>query len=263
MLTLVSTPIGNLKDISQRALEALKECDCILCEDTRHSKILLNAHEIDKPLISYHQFNEKKRIDELMGKIESGKTFCLISDAGTPGICDPGQALIDACHKRGVTVSILPGPCAFSCALAVCGFEHERAQFGGFLSKKEGERKTQLISALAYRGVSLFYETPHQIAKTLLDLEKLDAERQICLVRELTKRFEEIVRGTAKELQCVKAKGEFCLVISQGKKEWSFEPKTFVKELMLSFDLPVKEAIKIAADLGSVSRQDLYRDWHT
>ncbi|MCP5491542.1 MAG: 16S rRNA (cytidine(1402)-2'-O)-methyltransferase [Chlamydiales bacterium] len=263
MLTLVSTPIGNLKDISLRALEALKECDCILCEDTRHSKILLNAHGIDRPLMSYHQFNEKKRIDELMERIEAGETFCLISDAGTPGICDPGQILIDACHDRGIAISIIPGPCAFASALAVCGFQYERAQFGGFLAKKEGERKMQLISALAYQGVSLFYETPHQIAKTLSDLEKLDAKRKICLVRELTKKFEEVVRGTAKELQSVNAKGEFCLVISKGEVDWSFEPKMFVKELMQSFNLTVKDAIKIAADLGRISRQDLYRDWHS
>lgn len=264
MLVLVSTPIGNLKDISERSLEALRDCDLILCEDTRHSKKLLDAYEISTPLLSYHKFNENERANQILKRLEEGQTLCLISDAGTPGICDPGQKLVEMCHAKGIPVSATSGPCAFVCALSLCGFEYERFQFGGFLPKKSGELKKTLIKALLYSGVSCFYETPHHILDTLKVLKMLDPDRRICICRELSKHFEEVRIGKPEELLDITLKGEFCLILDQGEKKPLFEGdlKTLVNELVTDFNLSTKEAIKIAAELGHFSKQDLYREFH-
>lgn len=261
MLILVSTPIGNLKDISNRAIETLKACDLILCEDTRHSQKLLNTYDIQKHCLSYHQFNEKERLPELISKLKEGQTIAMISDAGTPGICDPGQLLIQMCHSEGITVSAIPGPCAFTSALALSGFDLPY-QFIGFLPKKLGQRQTTLIKALCYEGSTAFYETPHQIHATLELLHKLSPKRQICLVRELTKQFEEVKLGLPSELLGVTTKGEFCLVIEKQTTHYQGDLKALVNELIASFDLSPKEAIKIAAELGHFSKQELYKDFH-
>ena len=257
MLILISTPIGNLADISARALDALKTADLILCEDTRHSQILLNHYAISKPVQSFHQFNEKKREDALIDKLQAGANIALISDAGTPAFCDPGQKLIARCHQEGIPVSSVPGPCALITALTLSGFEFPPFQFGGFLPKKG--LKNTLIRALFYPGVSCFYDTPHHIETTLSTLHTLNPNRTICIARELTKKHEEILHGKPGELKPT-LKGEFCLIIDRGPPPPG-DLTALVENLQKTFQIPQKEAIKLAADIAHVSKQDLYRNY--
>jgi 16S rRNA (cytidine1402-2'-O)-methyltransferase len=156
MLYLVATPLGNLKDITLRAIETLKTCDYILCEDTRHSRFLLDEYQIDKPLKSFHQFNEKEMEDKVIADIKNGKEIGLISDAGTPGICDPGEALVQRCYAENLPFTAIPGPSAWVMALALCPFNKDHVQFVGFLPKKEEERKRILASTLTSTATSNF-----------------------------------------------------------------------------------------------------------
>ena len=259
-LVLVSTPIGNLSDLSKRGLETLKSADLILCEDTRRSSVLLNAYGVKNSLKSFHAFNERKSEDALIDKLKSGQTIALISDAGTPAICDPGQKLVKRCHEENITVSAIPGPSALIAALSLSGFESPPFQFGGFLPKKAGELKTTLLNALCFPGPSIFYDTPHHIQDTLDLLKELAPTRQLCLVRELTKQFEEVVVGNASELNLV-LKGEFCLVIDRGEMP-SGDPKALVTYLQNTFNLSQKESIKLAAEISKTSKRDLYQQWH-
>lgn len=261
MLILISTPIGNLADISERALDALKTSDLILCEDTRHSGILLHHYGIKRPLQSFHQFNEKKQEDKLIEKLQTGATITLISDAGTPAFCDPGQKLVDRCHNEKIVVSAIPGPCAVTMALSLSGFEIPPFQFGGFLPKKQGELKTTLLRALFYPGVTCFYDTPYHIEDTLAALKDLAPERRLCIAREMTKKHEEILRGKASELKPT-LKGEFCLIIDRGPPPPE-DLKALVSRLQKTFDLSEKSAIKIAAEIAHVSKQDLYSSYQS
>ena len=173
MLYLVSTPIGNLSDITHRAIETLKSVDYILCEDTRRSSILLKAHGITTHLKSFHKFSEKREEERVVENLKSGKSIALISDAGTPGIADPGQRLVARCRKEGISVTSLPGPSAPIVALTLSGFSMERFQFLGFLPKKTSERKQLLNSMLFYSGVSIFFESPKRIQATLKEIDTL------------------------------------------------------------------------------------------
>ncbi len=217
MLYLVATPIGNLGDLTYRAVELLKEVDLILCEDTRHSRRLLDRYEIARPLSSYHKFNIREREEKILLALEEGKKIALISDAGTPGINDPGADLVSACCERGIAVTHLPGPCAAINALVVSGLPTDRFQFLGFLPKKSGQRERMLKEALAYPGTTIFYESPHRIAKTLKQLDTLEPRAQVVMARELTKKFEEVRRGSPSDLhascETKKPKGEIVLLI--------------------------------------------------
>ncbi len=265
MLYLVATPIGNLADISYRAVEMLRTCDYILCEDTRHSQILLRHYQIDTPLKSYHQFNEKKREEEILADLEQGKTIALISDAGTPGISDPGCGLVQACLKKQIAVSALPGPCALIQALILSGFAAEPFQFAGFLPKPLSERKERLIELLHYPGTSICYESPHRLVETLSEIALLDPERQLCVLRELTKLHEERRAGTAGALcahfQDVPPKGEIVLLIEGNRCEIDYSaltPEQHVEQLQESYGLSLKEAIKLAAALRQVPKRTIY-----
>lgn len=216
-LYLVPTPVGNLEDMTYRAVRILKSVDFILAEDTRTSGVLLNHYQIDKPLMSYHMHNEHQKVGVWVSKILSGQTVALISDAGTPGISDPGFLLVRACLEAGVKVECLPGPTAFVPALVQSGLPCERFVFEGFLPVKKG-RKTRLDSLIAEKRTLVFYESPHKIIKTLTDLvEVLGAERPASLSREISKKFEETLRGTLTELQAHfqehPPKGEMVLVV--------------------------------------------------
>ena len=256
MLILVATPIGNLQDISLRAIEALRSCDLILCEDTRQSQILLQQHAISRPLQSFHAFNEKQREDQLIQKLQSGETLCLISDAGTPAICDPGQRLIDRCHLDSIPVTAIPGPCSITTALSLSGFVMPPFQFGGFLPKKPSPLKDTLINALLYPGVSAFFVPPHQIEKALALITALDPDRLLCIARELTKKFEEIQRGPARSLS-PNPKGEFCLIIDRGQPPEG-DLTAVTQELQERFDLSQKDAIKLAADICNIPKRTAY-----
>lgn len=217
MLTFVPTPIGNLGDITLRAIETLRDADLIACEDTRHSLKLLNHLEISKPLTALHDHNEDKRIPELLKKAKAGEKIAIISDAGTPCLSDPGHRLLKAARDAEVSLTVLPGPSAITTALVASGFPPHPFSFHGFLPVKKGKRGKQLQAALDSAETTLFFESPHRIPSTLEILAELSPETKICVARELTKKFETLHHGTTTELNAQfagkKAKGEIVLLI--------------------------------------------------
>jgi 16S rRNA (cytidine1402-2'-O)-methyltransferase len=200
MLYVVSTPIGNLGDITLRALDALKSVDVIAAEDTRHSGMLLKRFEIKKPLLSYHEHNEAMRAAQLVERLATGEDVALITDAGTPGLSDPGARLIRECIKRGLPFTIIPGPSSILAALVGSGFSTEKFCFRGFLPIKNGQRKRELLAAVNREETTIFFESPYRLTKTLAACIEIMPDRQLCVARELTKKFEEFRRGTASEL---------------------------------------------------------------
>jgi len=218
MLYVVATPIGNLGDITLRAVEALKSADVIAAEDTRHSGLLLKHLEIKKPFVSYHEHNEAARTLQLVERLARGENIALITDAGTPGLSDPGLRLIRECIKRELPFTIVPGASSILAALIGSGFSTERFFFGGFLPVKPGQRERELQAAAEREETSIFFESPYRLTKTLAVCIDVMPERQLCVARELTKKFEEFRRGVASELlahyQAHPPKGEIVLVIS-------------------------------------------------
>lgn len=219
MLILVSTPIGNLEDISYRAIESLRSAKYILAEDTRHTGRLLCHYEIQTPLKSFHQLNEARREREILADLSAGWQICLVSDAGTPTISDPGKRLVQACIQRGISLYAIPGACAFLTALVISPFPSEPFQFLGFLPKKKQRRMKLLQEALSYSGTTLAYESPHRLLQSLEMLAQLEPLRLLFLSRELTKRYEESTWGTSRELLIQwqrkdKIRGEWVLLIS-------------------------------------------------
>ncbi len=194
ILYLVSTPIGNLGDITFRAVEVLKNVDLIACEDTRHSRILLDHYGIQKPLTSYFDFSESKRAPGIVEKIKNGTKVALISDAGTPGIADPGFRLIQEAIRQQVKIETLPGPSAVLAALALSGLPTDRFAFEGFFPVKSGQKKNKILSLKEDTRTIIFYESPHRILKTLEAIEEALGDVEIVVARELTKKFEEVVR---------------------------------------------------------------------
>ncbi len=216
-LYLVSTPIGNIKDITLRAIEVLRSVTVIASEDTRRTKTLLSAYDIHKRLLSYHDHNKIVRTPEIISNIESGKSVALVTDSGTPGIQDPGFYLVREAVKNGLNVTSIPGPSAFVSALVVSGFATDRFSFEGFLSRRSGKRLKRLKEISNYRGTLIFYESPHRILPFLRDLKQVLPHRKIAVIREITKRFEEIRRGTIEEMieyfSATKPRGEFVVVM--------------------------------------------------
>src|SRR6516225_336329 len=218
MLYVVATPIGNLGDITLRAVEALKSADVIAAEDTRHSGLLLKHLEIKKPFVSYHEHNEAARATELVERLARDENVALITDAGTPGLSDPGLRLIRECIKRELPFTIIPGASSILTALLGSGFSTDKFSFRGFLPVKSGQRERELRIAAETEETTLFFESPYRLTKPLTACIDIMPERQLCVARELTKKFEEFRRGTASELlahyQAHPPKGEIVLVIS-------------------------------------------------
>jgi 16S rRNA (cytidine1402-2'-O)-methyltransferase len=218
MLYLVGTPIGNLGDITLRALEVLKSVDAIAAEDTRHSGILLQHFGIKKPLISFHEHNEAMRTAQLVERLAAGENLALVTDAGMPGVPDPGQRLIRECIKRDLPFTIIPGPSSILTALAGSGFAMEPCCFSGFLPVKSGRRERELRAASERAETTVFFESPHRLLKTLAGCVEIMPDRKICVARELTKKFEEFRRGIPSTLLANfserSPKGEIVLVIS-------------------------------------------------
>jgi 16S rRNA (cytidine1402-2'-O)-methyltransferase len=218
MLYVVATPIGNLRDITLRALEVLKDVDLVAAEDTRHSGLLLKHYKIDKPFISYHEHNEAMRAAQLVERLAAGENIALITDAGTPGLSDPGARLLRECVKRGLSFTVIPGPSAILTALVGSGFSTDNFFFAGFLPNKSGGRERELRAAAAREETTIFFESPHRLGKTLKASIDILQDRQLCVARELTKKFEEFRRGTAAELlahyEAHSPKGEIVLLVS-------------------------------------------------
>jgi len=212
IIYIIATPIGNLSDITLRALEILKKVDLILAEDTRKTKILLEKYHIKKPLISYHQHSRINKINYIISQLKSGKNIALVSEAGTPGVNDPGNQLVEQITKeKDIQIVPIPGPCAAITALSISGFPSDHFTFLGFLPKKKG-RKTLFLNFP--KGTIVFYENPYRIIKTLKELHEIIDDKEIVICREMTKKFEEIYRGTISEVMPkIKPKGEFTVVI--------------------------------------------------
>ncbi len=218
MLFVVPTPIGNLQDITLRAVQILGDVDIIAAEDTRHSGRLLQHLGIKKRMVSLHEHNEQARCASLVGEMEAGRTVALITDAGMPGISDPGFRLIRACHEHDLPVSVLPGPSAVLTALVGSGLPSASFFFGGFLPVKSGRRRSELERAVAREETCLYFESPHRLTKTLAVLQEIAPEIRLCVARELTKKFEEFRRGAPSALlahyTAHPPKGEITLVIA-------------------------------------------------
>ena len=219
-LYLVATPIGNLEDITLRALRVLRECTIVAAEDTRRTGQLLRHFEISKPLISYFAFNEARRSEEILERLQRGETVALVTDAGTPGISDPGERVVRAARGAGLRVEAVPGACALIAALTASGLPTDEFHFIGFLPHKSGQRRRCLEDLRPVAGVLVLYESPFRIARLLGELQEIFPDRTIVLARELTKKFEEYLRGTAAELAASTAKkpvkGECVVLVSPG-----------------------------------------------
>jgi len=220
-LYLVATPIGNLEDITLRALRVLKECDVVAAEDTRHTGQLLGHFGISQPLLSYFQFNEARRAEEIIERLSRGEKVALVTDAGSPGISDPGERVVKAALAAGHRVEPVPGACALISALTASGLPTTEFHFIGFLPHKSGQRRNKIESLSSVSGTLLFYESPYRIEKLLRELAGVFAAREIVLARELTKKFEEFLRGKPAELlEIVKKrglKGEFVVLVDNAQ----------------------------------------------
>ncbi|HEX8069561.1 MAG TPA: 16S rRNA (cytidine(1402)-2'-O)-methyltransferase [Pyrinomonadaceae bacterium] len=219
-LYLVATPIGNLEDVTARALRVLRAADVIACEDTRHTQKLLTHFQISAKTVSYHEHNERARAAELVNLLTGGATVALVTDAGTPGVSDPGYRLVRAAVERGLAVVPVPGPAAFVAALVASGLPTDEFYFGGFLPARPAARRQALATLRALPATLVFYEAPHRIAQTLADAREVLGERQACVARELTKLHEEFARGRLSELAARfaaahAARGEMVLVIDR------------------------------------------------
>ncbi|NNF00748.1 MAG: 16S rRNA (cytidine(1402)-2'-O)-methyltransferase [Pyrinomonadaceae bacterium] len=268
-LYIVATPIGNLQDISMRAIDTLRDVDLIACEDTRHSGKLLKHYEIKNKLISYHEHNEDKRSDELLKLLQDGKSIAVISDAGMPGISDPGFAITNKARLLDVEVIVVPGPVAYISAVAASGLPADSIFFGGFLPSKKGERRKRLKSVSEIPATLCFYETPHRIGKSLVDCLQILGNRKAVIVRELTKLHEEVISGDLARLtanyESEKLKGEIVLIIDRhliaGENRAGKNRKS-ISELVAKFQeegVDHKKALKLAAKEYGISKPEAYR----
>jgi len=265
ILYIVATPIGNLEDITLRALRVLREVDWIACEDTRQSRKLLEHFGISKPMLSYHDHNESGRAAELIGKLIIGGSGALVSDAGTPLISDPGYRLVEAAVAAGVPVVPIPGASAAVSALSAAGLPTDAFRFCGFLPPKSTQRRKLLEQLKPETGTLIFYETPHRILEALEDVTAVMGARPVVVARELTKLHEEFLRGTAAEVHAALAsrqsvKGEITLLI--GKSDAIEADDTPLDEAVLAAErqgLPRMEAIKHVAKQRGLSKREVYR----
>ena len=266
-LYIVATPIGNLEDITLRAIKVLKEVDLIAAEDTRHTLKLLNHLEISKPLISYHRHNEDIKTDILIKELEQGKKIALVSDAGTPGICDPGEEVIKKCIEEEIPIVPIPGACAMINALICSGLDTKEFAFIGFLPLNKKNRKEKLEEIKNATKTMILYEAPHKLETTLKDLKEIIGNRKIVLARELTKIHEEYIRESIDVLieKAKELKGEFVLIIEGAeKKEENDFFKLSLQEHYTYYEdrgLTKKEIIKQIAKDRNVNKNEIYQQF--
>lgn len=265
-LYIVPTPIGNLADITQRALDTLRRVDLIAAEDTRHTGILLAHYQISVPTFALHDHNEQQKAEVLIGRIREGKNIALVSDAGTPLISDPGYHLVTRCREAGVKVVPLPGPCAAITALSAAGLPTDRFAFEGFLPAKAKGRDDKLQALVDEPRTLVFYESPRRVTDTIEAIARILGERQVVLARELTKTFESIHGLPASELLTWLAeddnriKGEMVLVVAGARKESDELPAEAIRTLgLLVAELPLKKAAALCAEIHDVKKNALYK----
>ena len=263
-LYVVSTPIGNLEDLTLRALRILKEVDIVACEDTRHTRILLAHYGIVKPLLSYHEQNERQRTAELLERLRADASVALVTDAGTPALSDPGYAIVHAASAQGIPVIAVPGASAVTAALAVAGLPTDRFAFLGFLPRKSAERKRTLETLASIPWTLVFFEAPHRLRDMLQDVEDVLGDRQVAVGRELTKRFEEVIRGPVSEVQdhfrTTEPRGEFTVVVAGAGEhaKTTLSAEADLREL-LEGGMPPKSAVQIVARRHRITRRDVYQ----
>jgi 16S rRNA (cytidine1402-2'-O)-methyltransferase len=264
-LFVVATPIGNLEDITFRAVRILKEVDWIACEDTRQTARLLHHYAIETPTLSYHEHNEMERAKELVSRMLSGSSGALVSDAGMPLVSDPGYRLVHAAVEAGIPVVALPGPSASLTALAASGLPTDQFHFGGFLPVKPGQRFHAIEAIRHEHATVIFYEAPHRILDTLADIESALGPRQVVVARELTKMHEEYLRGTAAEIRTElvnrdAVRGEFTVLIGKATKPVADNtPINDAVESCIRGGMSRMEAMKTVARQRGISKRDVYR----
>lgn len=267
-LYLVSTPIGNLEDITLRALRVLKEVDLIACEDTRHTRKLLDHFGIRKPVISYHEHNEQTRAAELAGRLAQGESIAIVTDAGTPGISDPAYRIVRAAIEQGVEVVPIPGPAALIAGLVSSGLPTDSFYFGGFLPPRKGARRTRLNELRSERSTLVFYESPHRIREALSDAEDVLGDREASLARELTKLHEQFLRGRLSEIRArldvQSPRGEMTLVIAGCGDDNLYATEQLsltaqVDKLMNDQGLTRSDALKAVARSRGLSKREAYQ----
>jgi len=263
-LAVCATPIGNLEDVTLRVLAELREADLVLCEDTRHTRTLLERHDIRARVLSYHEHNESARTAELLPRLEAGERIALVTDAGLPGVSDPGARIVRAALDAGIAVTVLPGPSAVETALVASGLVGERYQFLGFLPRTEKALAAVWEELAAWRWPAVAFESAQRLPATLRSLAAADPAREAAVCRELTKKFEEVVRGTAQELAerfAEPPKGEIALVVGPAR-----EPRTVREDVALAAvaelveaGMPRRRAAELVSRVSGISRNRLYR----
>ncbi len=266
-LFVVGTPIGNLGDFSERAINTLKDCDFIAAEDTRVTIKLLNHFGIKKPMISYFEHNKFQKGEIICDRIQNGENCVLVSDAGMPAISDPGEELVCQCIERGIEVTVVPGPSALISALAISGMKTGRFTFEGFLSVNKKRRKEHLIELIDEKRTMIFYEAPHKLKSTLEDMYNILGDRRITLVRELTKIHEEVIKTTFKQalirMNDEKPKGEFVLIIEgkepEEKESYGLEDAQKIAEDLIEKGFSLSESSKKAAAITGIKKGEIYK----
>ena len=262
MLAVCATPIGNLDDVTLRVLAELRSADVVLCEDTRHTRTLLGRHGIEARLLSYHRHNEAARTAELLPRLAAGGRVALVSDAGLPGVNDPGARLIAAALEAGVPVTVLPGPSAVETALVASGLVGERYQFLGYLPRRPGELEALWRELASWPHAAVAFESPQRLPASLASLAAALPERRVAVCRELTKRFEEVARGTATELAARfedGTRGEITVVLGSAETGADDAEALGAVGELLDAGLPRKQAAELVARLTGVPRNRLYR----
>ena len=268
ILYIVATPIGNLSDITIRAVEILKKVDAVLAEDTRHTKKLFDHYEIDSPLVAFHEHNENEKVDYILAQIGSGKSLALVSDAGTPLISDPGYNLVLEAKKNGISVVPIPGPSALIAALSSSGIESNNFTFFGFLPSKQSARLRLLKTKKSLNETIIFYESPKRILAALMDmLEVFGEKREVCLAKEITKSFETILNDNLVNLieyltiDSSHQKGEFVIIISPVNKVDLDEAQVQLEKILpiLCAEMGASQAAKLAAKITGIDKKHCYK----
>lgn len=266
-LYLVGTPIGNMEDITLRALRVLREVDLVAAEDTRRARKLLSRYHIHTTVTSYHGDNEREKALSVADEVESGKKVAVVSDAGMPGVADPGFRVVRECARRGLEVEVVPGPSSLTAALSLCGFPLSSFRYLGFIPRKRGERRSLLLSLLREGEAIVFYEAPHRILDSLGDLAELAPERELVVARELTKAHEEVLRGKAAELPALlqqgSSRGEFVVVVGPGEGGEAQPLPQLAEEVagLIAAGMAPREAVRAIAGKHGVSQREVYAAW--